>query len=355
MAVAVGRREQPDQSSYAGKRMLDTYAAAPSRRQKVGDPAIKIERARLTGIYGNTGTAKSSIIASAGFLNLEYKALLERFKCPKTVKVLQKGIVPEVTKIAITDTDGGKWLIDMEQGDWSSKFAPLKAKGVFEVTPFQIRRTEERKTGKEMALDDPGIEEEKREIESSIINDLRDSSIDLVAVDSMSDYIKVLDDKLDLLYWENPKAFNEGEVEGLKAIKQILYGKRAKWYFTTLSAMRNAKKNMILTFQISEVPTNYQKKRTADKDFDPVYEDPSYNVRWVPGTGFKLDNVYYTMKDYTSNVFKVNWRKGPWQCDTPLMTMPNDPFMYPHMIEAHADGLLGEFNKEAFAKGEKFW
>ncbi len=334
--------------------MLKNFKANASKRTTIGEKGVE-GLARITGLYGNTGTSKSSIIASAGYLNLKYKALLERFGCPKTVKVLQKGIIPEVTKIGIVDTDL-KWIIDMQQGDWKAKYGPLKADKVYELDEFQIIRTQEKKGDKgAISIDDPGIEDEKKEIESAIFNNLRDSSISILAIDSVSDYIKVLDDKLDLMFWDNPKAFNTGEVEGLKAMKQVLYGKRAKWFFNSFAAVRKSRKATIMTFQIGEVPSNYVKKRKPDEDFDPLFEDPTYNVKWVPLTGYKLDNVYYTMKDYNSNVFKVQWKKGPWSVNLPILTMPNDPFAYCHLIENHADGLLGETNMDAVLKGEKFW
>jgi len=355
MAMRAGSKPQSDQGAYDGENVLKNYRPSSSKRVTIGTTGKGSGLARVNAFFGNTGTSKSSELASAGYLNLRYKSLLERFGCPKTVKILQKGILPEVEKIGIIDTDL-KWIIDMEQGDWKAKYGPLVDNKVFQLDEFQITRSSEEKKGKDIVKEDGGmIEDEKREIESAIINNLKDSSITILGIDSMSDYIKILDDKLDIMFWDNPKAFNEGDVEGLKQMKMVLYGKRAKWFFNMLSAIRISRKPTLLTFQVAEIPSNYVKKRKPDENFDPLFEDPTYNVKWVPLTGYKLDNVYYMMKDYSSNTFKVQWKKGPWAVAKSVIDLPNDPFGYCHIVENHADGLLGEVDIDKLAKGEKFW
>ena len=331
------------------------YNPAPVKRRTVTpELCANASLGRINVLYGTTGSGKTSYESSLGYLNLIYKPFLEEIKCPKVIKCMQKGILPEINKIGIIDADL-KFLLDMEDGDWKRKYRPLVEKEVFELDEFHIMRTQEIKNGQRIEVIDPGIEEEKREFESAIINNLRDPDIDLVVIDSMSDYVDVLNDKLDMTYWDNENAWEEGKLEGLKVMQRKMYGKRAKWYFNMLGAIRKAKKPTFLSFQVSEIPSAFRTKREAGKHFDTQFEDPAFNIRWVNGTGYKVDNVYHCQRDYMRDKYKIMWKKGPWRMTPNVLDIPNDPFNFMHVLEASADTLLGEYDREAFDKGEKFW
>jgi len=357
MAVAAAKKAQQKAPDNTKEDLLRNFKPTEYRGQNITD-LIEAENGdhlgRINAFYGETGSAKSSILASYGWLNLKYKDTLEKFGFPKCVKVLQKGILPEIEKMGIVDSDM-KWVNDMTSSDWRIKYAPLLDDRVFDISEFALQRKTEYKDGKEIAIYDPGVEDERREFESAAFNYLHDSSFQFVGVDNLSDYIKILEDKAEILYWDNPNAWSGGENEGLKVLNMRLYSKRNSWYFNFMELLRSSKKMSGLVYWTEGNPEFVSKKKAEKGDYDTLYEDPSYKIVWVKGTGLKVDNAYHTVRSYAQGKWFVEHRKGPWVMEPKRIEMPNDPFQFEHLLENAADMLLQEYDPEKFANGEKWW
>jgi hypothetical protein len=302
---------------------------------------------RLLGVAGTTGSGKSSFIQSAGWMNLRYKDMLLKQTdwkpaFPKCVKLLQKGIMPEIEKIGIVESDM-KTIDDAATTVWKKMYGPLIADGVYEVSECFIVSHDElsKATGKQKKQYQAVIDEQRLEYESAVINFEKDPDIQLVALDNASDYIMAL--------------LAQAEATFPDSESWVHYGKRKKWFFDYLAVAKASKKMHVMVFRIKEQLDFVAKNREKKGEYDMVFEEPWYKVEWAGEVGYKLDNFYLFMRDYVRNKFAVKHKKGCWPMNPREMTLPHDPFNYPRIMEASADILLEEYEPEKFEKGEKFW
>lgn len=348
MALGASRATATRSGDPAKEDALRSFKAKPYRGMNMKD-AIEERKGdalgRLLGTTGTTGSGKSSFIQSAGWMNTRYKHHLDNdmtgIHFPKTIKLMQKGIMPEIEKIGIVETDM-KSVDDAATTDWKKMYGPLIDDGVFDVSEcFIISKKETTKAGKVVNLYDPIIEQERDEYESAVVNYEKDSNIQLVALDNASDYIMVLEQTAENTYHDKETWF--------------WYNKRKKWFFDYLAVAKASKKMHIMVFRLKEQLSFLAETRQKNSQFDMVFEEPWYKMEWAGEVGYKLDNFYLFKRNYVTNKFNVTHKKGCWPMMPRTMDLPHDPFNYPRIIEASADILLEEYDPDKFTKGEKFW
>jgi hypothetical protein len=328
--------------------VLRSFIPKPSRgvnmreatKERKGQPL-----GRLQGVTGTTGSGKSSFLQSAGWTNLKYKTHLDNDQTeihfPKTIKLLQKGIIPEIEHIGIVESDM-KSIDDAVSTEWKSFYGPLIEDGVYDVSEcFIISREEKTKNGKVIKSYDPIIEQEREEYMSAVMGYEKNPDIQMVGLDNASDLIGVLESTAENVYPDKETWF--------------WYNKRKKWFFDFLAVAKASKKMHILIFRLKEQLDFLAKARLEAGSFDHVFEEPWYKMEWAGEVGYKLDNFYLFKRNYVLGKFSVTHKKGCWPMLPSTLEMPHDPFMYQRVLEASADVLLQEYDPDKFKSGGKFW
>lgn len=350
MALGASKATSARKGDPSKEDTLRSFRAKPARNVNMRD-AVKDRKGaalgRLLGVTGTTGSGKSSFIQSAGWMNLKYKDILLKEtewkpSFPKCVKLLQRGIMPEIEKIGIVESDM-KSIDDAVITEWKKLYGPLIENGVYEVSECfiishdELSKSDSKSKKKYQAI----IDEQRIEYESAVINFEKNPDIQLVALDNASDYLMALLSQAEATYPDSES--------------WIHYGKRKKWFFDYLAVAKASKKMHIMIFRLKEQLEFRAKQREKDKTYDMVFEEPWYKIEWPSEVGYKLDNFYLFMRDYVRNKFAVKHKKGCWAMNPREISLPHDPFNYPRVMEASADILLEEYDPDKFEKGEKFW
>lgn len=333
-------------SKITKKDVFAGYRPAPRRGKSVNE--ANEERGgsglgRIFGITGSTGAGKSSIAASTGWLNLEYKHHLDNditgIHFPKVIKLMQKGIINEVEKIGVIDSDL-KILDDSKETDWKKKFGPLFHDNRFDVTEVYLTSVISDEKGK-IHVNYEILEDDKYHYESTWMNYLNDDNVNVVINDCLTDYCMIL-------LAEAMKKYPAKET-------WFWYGERKRGLFHAIKPARASKKMHWFIFRMKEELEFRANQREEQETYDLTFEEPWYKIRWPGETGYKIDNFYLALKNYKKDKYYVKQKKGPWAMVPRKMELPDDPFQFPRILEASADVLLEEYDHDKFEKGEKFW
>lgn len=281
-------------------------------------PDINKPHGKNIGLLGATKAGKTMLLCLLGYFREEFRDDMLAAGYDRVVKVMDKKILPEIKEIIVLETENNL-LKGITSGMEYKLLKPLLDLDVFKIIPVEFERKEVGlKNGKVETLRKEEIELVKAEFDYTIRNyvDNGDEHT-LLAVDGMSGYKKILEDKFGMLYEVLSKREN-AFVEGLDTYRQSYYASRNSWWENIMQKLRGYKGWNIVTFKETITPEYYLK----------AGEDP-IKTNWVKGTDFYLDMVYRVTKlsETVRNIEILDGRYVPSNPDDLAFQFPYDDKM----------------------------
>jgi len=295
-------------------------------------PDITKPHGKNLGFLGATKAGKTMLLCLLGYFREEFRDDILAAGYDRVVKVMDKKILPEIKEIIVLETENNL-LKGITDGMEYKLLKPLLDLDAFKIIPVEFERKEVAlKNGKVETLRKEEIELVKAEFDFTIRNYVDNGSEHtLLAVDGMSGYKKILEDKFGMLYEVLSKRDN-AFVEGLDTYRQSYYASRNSWWENIMQKLRGYKGWNIVTFKETVTPEYYLKPG----------EDP-IKTNWVKGTDFYLDMVYRVSKlsETVRNVEILDGRYVPLQEDDLSFQIPYDnPMGAMPLIDSMCEKLL---------------
>jgi len=295
-------------------------------------PDINKPHGKNLGFLGATKAGKTMLLCLLGYFREEFREDILAAGYDRVVEVMDKKILPTIHEIVVLETENNL-LKGITDGMEYKLLKPLLDLDMFKIIPVEFERKEVAlKEGKIETLRKEEIEIVKQEFDFTI-RDYVDNGGEhtLLAVDGMSGYKKILEDKFGMLYEVLSKRDN-AFVEGLDTYRQSYYASRNSWWENIMQKLRGYKGWNIVTFKETVTPEYYLKPG----------EDP-IKTNWVKGTDFYLDMVYRITKisETVRNVEVLDGRYVPSQKDDSFFQIPYDnPMGAMPLIDSMCEKLL---------------
>jgi len=250
-------------------------------------PDLERPHGKNIGILGATKAGKTMLLCLLGYFREEFRDDIIDAGFDRVVEVMDKKILPEIHEIIVLETENNL-LKGITDGMEYELLKPLLDLDVFKIIPVEFERKEigyDEDTNSVTTLRRAEIEEVKQDFDATVryYVDNGDEHT-LLAIDGMSGYKKILEDKFGMLY-EVLSQRKNAMVEGLDTYRQSYYASRNSWWENTMQKLRGYKGWNILTFKETMTPEYYLKPG----------EDP-ISTKWINGTDFYLDMVYRVTK-----------------------------------------------------------
>lgn len=299
------------------------------------DPSVAY--GKNIAITGKSKAGKTLLMCLLGYFREEFRDDIIDAGYDRVVEAMDKKVLPTIHNILVIESETNL-LKSLNAGTERDLLQPLMDLDVFQVAPVTFER-------KEVALADDNkiitlrreeIEECKQQFDYTVREVLRrenkEGTHTLFAIDSMTGYKKILDDKFGLLY-EVISNKNNAVMDGIDTYRQSFYASRNSWSENIMQLLRTYKGWQVTTFKGEDTPPQYLKPG----------EDP-YNIKWVNGTEFFLDMIYKVTR-ITETVREIEIMDGRYvPSDPEEMTFPypcNDKMGAMPLIDSMCEKLLG--------------
>lgn len=334
----------------------DVNTIEPAKRKQGEVESDK--KGQNVALLAFTEGGKSLTESLYGYLNSDFFDVIpdcrERF--PKTVQMLKDGTLPQVEKLDILDLDGSYEKLS-HKGIFGRLSKPLYEKGMIYITDdLEIPKVDV-STVKQSALlvAKKKIDEAKLKIEATISDRVKhNEETTLLAIDSMSSYDELLNDKFRILYEEvlaDKKKKHVGS--SLDGIKQSYWKIRNGWWVETLRNKRKYPGWQIDTYKLEEKQYTWLSKEIdgAKKHPQKTEEDVlPFKIVWAPRTTYDLDLVHLLRSDgrqywmETMNRYKKNKAEAEFSLRDldRIYYTPNRRSAVYEVLEELAPWILGE-------------
>lgn len=223
-----------------------------------------------------------------GFFNSKYKKWIKEAGYDGVVELLNSGVVPEVEKIVILETENYYKKIGSD-GIGNVLFKPLLKDKVISVQPIIPDRRDYKidKDGRMVDIKARLLMEIKQAFQDFVDEAVKDyPETTLFIIDSMSGYKKLIDDNLGLVFDHYQAKTGKGKdasVEAFDSIRQAFYAQRNTWWNGIMQKKRGYEGWQIDTYKLKETPDwVIAKEPTRDIEYE----------LWVAGTEHDLDMIY---------------------------------------------------------------
>lgn len=295
------------------------------------DPSIAY--GKNIALTGKSKSGKTFLLCLLGFFREEFRDDIIDAGYDRVVEAMDKKILPTIHKIKVIESENNL-LKALNAGAERKVLQPLIDLDTFEIAPIVFERKETSLTdqNKIISLRKKEIEECKQEFDLTVREIVKENGNHvLFAIDSMTGYKKILDDKLALLYEVVQKRPN-AMMEGADTYRQAFYAARNSWWENIMQLLRGYKGWQVTTFKGDDTPEQYQK---PGQDI--------YRIKWVNGTEYFLDMVYKVIK-HTETFRQVELLNGRYVPDDPddlMIEYPmNDPMGAMPLIDSMCEKLL---------------
>lgn len=284
------------------------------------------------GVVGQTKAGKTLLTCLLGFFREEFRDDILDAGYDRVVKVLDKKILPPIHNIVVVETENNL-LKGITDGVEYKLLKPLLDLKVFKIIPVEFERKEiALEEGKVVTLRREQIEETKRLYDTTVkyYVDNGDENT-LLAMDGLSGYKKIIDDKFGVLYETLSNRANP-IVEGLDTYRQSYYASRNSWWENIMQKLRGYPGWNIITFKESITPAHF-----LEPGEDPI------NTKWVNGTDFYLDMTYRVtrMTEKQRTIEILDGRYVPEDEEEHLFNFPYmDPMGAMPLIDSMCEKLL---------------
>lgn len=296
-------------------------------------PDSSLAYGKNIALTGKSKTGKTFLLCLLGFFREEFRDDIIDAGYDRVVEAMDKKILPTIHKIRIIESENNL-LKALNVGAERKVLQPLIDLDTFEIAPIVFERKETSLTdqNKIISLRKKEIEECKQEFDLTVREIVKENgNHTLFAIDSMTGYKKILDDKLALLYEVIQKRPN-AMMEGADTYRQAFYAARNSWWENIMQLLRGYKGWQVTTFKGDDTPEQYQK---PGQDV--------YRIKWVTGTEYFLDMVYKVIK-HTETFRQIELLNGRYVPDNPedlMIDYPmNDPMGAMPLIDSMCEKLL---------------
>lgn len=306
------------------------------------------KKGKDVSIYGRSKVGKSTLLRSLPFFCSKY---IDEFPddCGYAKKLLENPNVPEIRKIKIIDTDDSYSRVDLQGTDGLMMDGlelagePEESAVEFATLKFKIPdKTMDPAKGKESC--DELVEKFMNDLENIVKETDRNTAI---AVDSASDYAKLLNARLEFFVREIDET---KEKKGNVTFEQSYWQYRNRWWNDFLMTLRGFNGWTFYSFNMKKTPE--WMIEYAEKKGKAV--PPRFVPDWPTRTSHKFDQVFsiskafnYT-KDIMTRVIKVRQIGSKYysENDNKVVVEDEDKFIGVRLLNYIARGIYRDLITE---------